>query len=50
MTEILKPPYDNMGVLHTKEILLKPVIDWVQVTFKDFSVEKILKLDFYRNL
>lgn len=43
MTEILKPPYDNMGVQRTKEMYLKPVIDWVQVTFKNFSAEKIIK-------
>lgn len=43
MTEILNPQYDNMGVLPTKKIYLKPVIDWVQVTFKNFEIEKIIK-------
>ncbi|CAM2077131.1 MAG: Replication initiation factor domain-containing protein [uncultured Clostridium sp.] len=43
MTEILSPLVDNMGVQTPNEILLKPVIDWVQVTFKNFSVEKIIK-------
>lgn len=43
MTEILDPLADNMGVQTPKEILLKPVIDWVQVTFKNFGVEKIIK-------
>jgi phage replication initiation protein len=43
MTEVLNPLYDNMGVLPTKKNCLKPVIDWVQVTFKNFGVEKIIK-------
>ena len=40
---------DNMGVLHTKEMHLKPVIDWVQVTFKNFEIEKIIKEIFKEN-
>ena len=45
----LPPPYDNMGVLHTKEMHLNPVIDWGQVTFKNFEIEKIIKEIFKEN-
>ncbi|MBL4932282.1 replication initiation factor domain-containing protein [Clostridium paridis] len=39
----MKPPASNTGVLSSFESYLNPVVDWVQVTFKKFKIEKIIK-------
>lgn len=42
MSDSLKPPYSNTGVLPTIENDLVPCVDWVQVTFKSVQKEQVL--------